>query len=66
MTENKAFTRTYCPKCKAEGLVDAWKPPKGFDPHMRKFYCTECGREYYMVINDEKLRKAYDRQLSRV
>lgn len=54
-----------CPKCQDVAIVDTWTPPKGLDPKMRKFLCTNCGHEFYQVIYNPKLLQYYDRQLSR-
>lgn len=63
--EKEALTRMSCPKCKQEAIIDTWKPPDGYDPHMRKFICSDCGLEFYVTIASREKRQAYDRQLSR-
>jgi transposase-like protein len=65
MAAPNAFTRDYCPKCKEEAFVDSWRPPEGLDPCMRRFICSSCGLEFYVVVKDKKLLGAYDHQLAR-
>jgi transposase-like protein len=62
---DNAYTRDYCPRCKEEAFVDTWDPPEGYDPHMRRFICSGCGQEFYVVVKDKKLLETYDHQLAR-
>jgi len=52
-----------CPDCGGESFVDMWKPPPGIDQAMRKFMCSCCPGEFYMVIEDKKLLKYLDKQV---
>jgi hypothetical protein len=54
-----------CPDCGERSYADNWMPPEGLDPSMRRFICSECGTEFYVVIDDQELLGYFDKMFGR-
>lgn len=46
-----------CPRCLTLVHVSDWKPPRGMDNLLRRFYCSHCDYEWYDRLTYRQLVK---------
>ena len=42
-----AMSKTTCPKCQGKGIRCNWRPPRGINPHLRQYECSDCHHIFY-------------------